>query len=163
MFCCSFLNYQATYRCAVFAEMGSCNLSKIVQNDFLFFYLQTFKAAFLWCAVGVRKSQFHYLCKVVSKNCSKRSCALTFANCIRRSFSKANQNRENSSTNHINPSSKRALLCTSSEYSSQQNCTASSDCFRLVTEVNLSVQILSRKKIQLNKNNHYSEKGTPPP
>ena len=41
----------------------------------------------------------------------------------------------------------------------QQTCTASSDCFRLVTEVSLSVQILSTKKIQLNKNSHYSEKG----
>ena len=120
--------------------------------------LKTFKAAFMWC-VGVRKSQFRYLCKVVSKNRSEQSCALTFANCIRRSFSKkANQTRETSVTIHINPPSKRALLCTSSEYSSQQSCTASSDCFRLVTKVSLSVQILSTKKIQLNKNNHYSEK-----
>ena len=85
--CGSFLNCRATYRCAVFAEMGSCNFSRIVQSDFLFFCLKTFKAAFLWC-VGVRKSQFRYLCKVVSKNHSERSCALTFANCIRRSFSK---------------------------------------------------------------------------
>ena len=54
-------------------------------------------------------------------------------------------------------------MCTSSEYSSQQTCTASSDCFRLVTEISLSVQILSTKKIQLNKNNHYSEKGYPAP
>ena len=138
--------------------MGSCNFSRIIQSDFLFFCLKTFKAMFLWC-VGIRKSQFRYLCKVVSKNCSEQSCAVTFANSIRRSFSKkANQTRENNVTNHINPPSKRALLCTSSEYSSQQTCTASSDCFRLVTEVSLSVQILSRKKIQLNKNNHYSEK-----
>ena len=108
MVCRSFLNYRATYRCAVFAEMGSCNFSKIIQSNVLFFCLQTFKAAFLWC-VGVRTSQFRYLCKVVSKNRSVRSCALTFANCIRRSFSKkANQTRENSGTNHINPPSKRS-------------------------------------------------------
>ena len=132
--------------------MGSCNFSRIVQSDFLFFCLKTFKAAFLWC-VGVRKSQFRYLCKVVSKNHSERSCALTFANCIRRSFSKkaTEPNSRNFRHKHINPPSKRALLCTSSEYSSQQTCTANSDCFRLVTEVSLSIQILSTKKIQLNK------------
>ena len=74
------------------------------------------------------------------------------------SFSKkANHHSRNFLTNHINPPLETALLCTSSEYSSQQTCTVSSDCFRLVTEVSLSVQILSTKKIQLNKNNHYSE------
>ena len=53
---------------------------------YLIFCLQTFKTAFLWC-VGVQRSLFCYLRKVVSKNRSVQSCALIFANCIQRSFS----------------------------------------------------------------------------
>ena len=63
---------------------------------FLIFCLQTFKAAFLWC-VGVRRSKFRCPCKVVSKNHSVRSCTLTIASCIQRTFSEqAYQTRENS-------------------------------------------------------------------
>ena len=41
MVCHSFLNYRATYRCAVFAVMGSCNFSKIVLNNVLVSIVQS--------------------------------------------------------------------------------------------------------------------------
>ena len=82
---------------------------------FLIFCLQTFKAAFLWC-VGVRRSKFRCPCKVVSKNHSVRSCTLTIASCIQRTFSEqAYQTRENSDKPQKSVVKKLALLCTVSE------------------------------------------------
>ena len=101
---------------------------------------------------------------VVSKNRSERSCALTFASYIQRSFSEqAYQTRENSHKPQNLWSKNELVLAAPAKFSTRQTRTVSSDCLRLVTKVNLSVYMLSRKKIQHNKNNNFSStKGTRP-
>ena len=56
---------------------------------------------------------------------------------------------------------KRARFAAPAKFSSHQTRTTSGDCLRLVTEVYLSVYMLSRKKIQHNKTTFFpSTKGT---
>ena len=144
--------------CQVFSTTESCSdmwfslrwaavaSLRLYRAIFWIFCLKTFKVAFLMC-VGVRRSQFHNLRKVVSKNCSVWSCVLTLASCIQRSFSKqAYQTWENSGTNHKICHRKRVFFATLAKCSSRQTRTASSDCLHLVTEVNPSIYMISRKK-----------------
>ena len=81
-------------------------------------------------------------------NHSVRSCALTFASCIQRSFfsEQAYQTQENSHKPQNLWSKNELVFAAPAKFSSRQMCTASSDCLRLVTEVNLSVYMLIVEK-----------------
>ena len=115
--------------------MGNCSFSRAM-------FPVNFKAAFLVC-VGVWRSHFCF-CKVVSKNRSVQSCALTFASCIQRSFSKqAYQTRKNSHKPQKSVVENKLFCAPPVKCSSRQTITASSDCLLLVTEVSLSVYMLS--------------------
>ena len=69
MVCRSFLNSRATYRCAVFTEMGSCNFSKIIDRA-------------IFCFSACKRLKQHF-CGVWAYKI--RSFAI-FASCIEKSL-----------------------------------------------------------------------------
>ena len=143
--------------------MGSYSFSKIV-CDFLIFCLQTF--------VFVVHGRTTITVSLASQGSIEKSLWTILRADICKLYPKAkvylgegipNSRKQPQTTKFV--VEKELVFAAPAKFSSRQTRTAiaSSDCLRLVTEVNLSVYMLSRKRIQHNKNNNFSStKGTRP-